>query len=265
MDLYSFFTTIFDQQIKTIVGLLTGAATTWLITTLASYLRFRRFRSVFGHAVKNADDIILSLPQWTLQENIKREPRYQRTSHSGQMYSLYGPSRMLAKEDVKGASLLISLIAEIFNKPAVMVSDGDPARFVDKTAIIFGTPLINFHAAEITKMRRGQPLPIEFAAKSKGPDGQRVIYFSNPSTGEEYYTDEDVDYGVILRASQSGDKGNANYFFIVAGLTDAGTQAASYYLHENWKLFRRKPPEFAIILKVPRATPELVAEVVVET
>jgi hypothetical protein len=264
MDWSSFIIDLLYQQIKTIIGLITGAVATWLIASFASYLKFRRFRSVFGGSVRSADDIILSMPQWTLMENSEHAPRYERVSPSGKISHHYGPSNTLAEHDVKGASLLISLVSEYFNKPAVIVSDGDVANFVKKTGLIFGSPLINFHAVEIARMPSGRPLPVEFIEKPAGTQGRKIV-ISNPRTGTEYVTEDNADYGVILRCLQSTKRDTANYFFIVAGLTSAGTWAACNYLHAHWKSLHGKPAEFAVVLKVPLATPELVAEIVVET
>jgi hypothetical protein len=104
----------------------------------------------------------------------------------------------------------------------------------------------------------------KFAQMPTEPGARTIITLTNSRTGEVYIRDDNIDYGVILRVQHSAGSGGANYFFIVTGLSAAATWAASNYLHANWRSLQGKPPEFAIILKVPRATPELISEVLTE-
>jgi len=213
-----------------------------------------QFRSVFGRAVKDAEDFVLSLPQWTLIENADRTPRYERVSPRGEKFKHYGPGRVFAEDDVKGAAALLGLIAGVFGKTAVIVSDREHTSLMNKTAIILGSPTINFEAAEYLKLHKHE-LPIEFVEKAVG--GKNTICLSDKRQNEnkEYAGDENYDYGVIIRVPHLKQKPNANYIFFVAGLTDVGTLAASNYFSANWKSFRGKPPVFAVVLKVSKARP----------
>jgi hypothetical protein len=252
-----------EQQVRTMAAVLGGAATTWLMAMVVSRWRFRRFRSVFGYGVAAAENLALCLPHWTCRSRTRRV-RYVRAYARGEAFTFYGPSRMLAKDDASGASLLVSLIAEVFHKPAVILPTQTRRALWAGRPILFGSPAINFHTAEIIKLRKGKPLPMEFVERANDDGGRRIIAIANPSTGDEYLKDGDVDYGVIIRNLQPDARGGRNYFFIVAGLASAGTWAASTHLHANWKAWGSKPDEFAILLRTPTVSPDLMAEMVAE-
>ena len=223
-------------------------------------LFYRRFKRAFGFVVESGANMAISLPFWTLKTNEREISRFLKKSiWSGEEEEYYGPTETFSADDVKASRELSAVVSEVFPQPTLIVSDRDILQFEDRTVLIIGSPIANFHARNIFQgdfFQMGANRPFVFREKYETTHSPSRTYVVSTNSRKEYYSDKAHDIGVVQRLrNPCCDDG---YLFIVAASHAEGTYGAARYLRNNWKWFAKQHigSTAGVLLRVDRSNPD---------
>lgn len=220
----------------------------------------RKFKYAFGFVVENGDKFAISIPLWTLKENRREVPRFVKiTPWDRNREEYYGPTETFSADDMKSSREISAILAEIFPQPAQIIPDRDALQFREKTVLMIGSPVANFHARGIFQrdfFQMGSNRPFVFKIKDETMNSPSKTYVFSNQSEKKYYSNETYDIAVVQRLKNPSC--NEGFLFIVAGSHAEGTFGASRYLRNNWEFFsRRKIGSTAgVLLKIDRSNPE---------
>ena len=219
----------------------------------------RKFKRAFGFVVESGENIAISMPLWTLKTNEREIPRFLKKSWSGEEEEYYGPTETFSADDVRASREVSTVVSEIFPQPTVIVSDRDPLQFENRTVVIIGSPISNFHARNIFQgdfFHMGANRPFVFREKVETTHSPSRTYVFSTGSRKEYYGEKALDVGVVQRLRNPRCK--EGYLYIVAASHAEGTFGAARYLRSNWKWFAKQKigTTVGVLLGVDRSNPD---------
>ena len=223
-------------------------------------LHHRKFKRAFGFVVESGTNVAISMPFWTLKTNERGIPRFvKKSTWSGEEEEYYGPTETFSADDVKASRELSAVVSEVFPQPTLIVSDRDTLQFEDRTVLIVGSPIANFHARNIFQgdfFRMGANRPFVFREKDETTHSPSRTYVVSTGSRKEYYSDKVHDIGVVQRLRNP--RCDDGYLFIVAASHAEGTFGAARYLRNNWKWFAKQHigSTVGVLLGVDRSNPD---------
>jgi hypothetical protein len=226
---------------------------------------FYRLRKAFGRCADKTDNLVMSMPLWSVKEAPRETMRFQRRSHRGKIEEFYGPTETVAYQDFIGAIEIADLFADYHSRPIRVIQDDERPDWVGKTGILLGSPLANYHAKAIYDYYRQQhfgDLLIEIFGIPENEETEARMAFKDCKTQIEYHASRDIEYAVIMRLNNYfGKKSRKGYIFIVCGIHAEGTLAAATYLRTHWQRFTSRKGPAAALIEMQRARPETYKEV----
>ena len=171
----------------------------------------------------------------------------------------YGPTETFSADDMKASREISAILAEIFPEPAHIVPDRDTLQFGEKTVLMIGSPIANFHARSIFQrdfFQMGSNRPFVFKTKDETMDSPSKTYLFSNQSKNRYYSNEEYDIAVVQRLRNPSC--NEGFLFIVAGSHAKGTFGAARYLRNKWEFFSRQTRSSiaGVLLKIDRNNPE---------
>ena len=94
----------------------------WFVQRVRRRRKFRRFLRVFGFVAENPENIVLILPLWALIETTRDDTRFKKVGFDGKAEEYYGPTRMIAFDDLEASAQVASILAEFYPAPIKYVS-----------------------------------------------------------------------------------------------------------------------------------------------
>lgn len=219
----------------------------------------RKFKRAFGFVVEGGNQFVISLPFWTLIRNERETPRFLKISPSGQEEPYYGPTDTFSADDTKASNEVSYILTSTFPRPPVIFPDREALVFDEKTIIMIGSPIANFHARSIFQsdfFELGKDRPFIFKEKEETTASpSRTFLYSNLSN-KEYYNDSGHDVAVVQRIKNP--KCEDGYLYIIAASHAEGTFGAAKYLRNNWELFAKQDigATAGVLIKVDRSNIE---------
>ncbi|MGY5874837.1 MAG: hypothetical protein RTU30_03745 [Candidatus Thorarchaeota archaeon] len=220
----------------------------WFVQRVRRRRKFRRFLRVFGFVAENPENIVLILPLWALIETTRDDTRFKKVGFDGKAEEYYGPTRMIAFDDLEASAQVASILAEFYPAPIKYSIDNDP-KLKDKTIILLGEPLANTLTQSILEGVK-QPY-FEYVIENEKEDHSMCTAIRDKTTDELFDTTGVWQYSMVLRIpNPESPKG---YVFVVSGALAMGTLAASSYLKEHWEDFAHAQPSAGVLLKTPQS------------
>jgi hypothetical protein len=228
-----------------------------LLSHLKRALRFRKFRTVFGKTVRQADNLFLCLPEWVLKPSPEGSPRFEMTGLGQTTREYVGPSRLYDVLDVKASFELSAWLGGFFNQSIDLIPDRESLVMGHKSGIFLGSALANVHVDCLLKQNT---IPfVELIECSETPESPGCYLIKDSATGTVYDSSGEQGYALIIRLinPQTPD----GYIFLVFGPHDTGTYAAATYLRMHWTEFINAEKTCALLLEIPNKFPEHVTVV----
>ena len=222
----------------------------------------RRFKRAFGFVVDGGSNFAVSIPLWTLKSNDRDVPRFVKVNpwQAGKSEEFFGPSETFSSEDTKASRELAAILAEVFPQPPLILPDSQGVQYENKTVLMIGAPIANFHARGIFQedvLGLGSTRPYIFVEKEESAASPSRVYLYDSQTRNGHHADHVHDAAIVQRVRNPYcDDG---YLFIVAGSHAEGTFGAARYLRKNWESIAKQPigSSVGVLLKVDRNNPEV--------
>ena len=208
-------------------------------------LRMRTFRRIFGKGVRKSEDVVVSVPLWRAIGSERSTPRFVTMDDGGPSQIHHGPDNMYNREDMFTAASVLNVIGNHLEKEIKYSDDTETPEWNKKTAILIGSPNVNFHARSYFR-RHASERPNElfpnFRRIEKSDDASGGLCIYDPKTEKEFRCDKDTDYGLVLRV-ENVLSNNANHFvFLLAGINASSTREAGRLFNDQWsKLGKERP------------------------
>ena len=220
----------------------------FIAMVLNKYFASRQFKHAFGFVVSKKEcRLFFSLPFWTLVVGnkyndirfLKSSPRKNSKSDCEKMY---GPTDTYSADDIMAKEELLA-VTNMFNVPTPKtLNDNESLNFKDKSIIMIGSPVANFHSRRFLKTSddgdvRAQEIPFSFVINENETDVLPKSYVISNNSNRKYgeVRSLNCDYAIVLRIpNPECDEG---YIYFVAAPAAEGTLGAAEYLKENWKKF----------------------------
>lgn len=207
----------------------------WLWGHAKAFWRMRTFRKIFGKGIRNSDDIVVSVPLWRAIEGKRHIPRFE-TAGRG---ALYGPDEMYNRQDMFAAAHVLNVLNTHLDKEVKYSNDWDTPDWDQKTLVLIGSSSANSHARYYLKVHAERrpddvfPCFLEFTGGETNELGALVCIHDRKS-GKEYRSDNDWDYGLVLRLPNVLSKGSDHFVFLVAGIHEWSTREAGRLFNARW-------------------------------
>ena len=221
----------------------------------------RRFKRAFGFVVDGGSNFAVSIPLWRLKSNDRNVPRFVKVNpwQAGNFEEFYGPSETFSSDDTKASRELAAILAEVFPHPPLIVPDSQVVQFENKTVLMIGAPIANFHARSIFQddlFGLGSTRPYIFVEKEETAESPSRVYLYDTQARKSYPGDQGHDMAIVQRVKNPVCE--EGYLFIVAGSHAEGTFGAARYLRRNWESIAKQPigSSVGVLLKVDRNNPE---------
>ena len=220
----------------------------------------RKFKRAFGFVAQSGENIAISMPFWTLKKNNREIPRFLKKSNwSGEEEEYYGPTETFSADDVKASREISAVVSEVFPQPTLIVSDRDRLQLENRTVVIVGSPIANFHARNIFQgdfFNFGANRPFVFKEKIETTKSPSRTYVVSNNSEREFHSEKAHDIAVVQRLQNPSCK--EGYLFIVAASHAEGTFGAASFLRNNWRWFANQKigSTVGVLLGVDRSNPD---------
>jgi hypothetical protein len=217
-------------------------------------LQLHKFRKTFGKHVRNATDIVVSVPLWRARPLPNREPRFLKTGAHHQDEKLYGPDEMFNRQDMLAAAHILDVVGRRFPKEVQYTNDSKNLDWSRSTILTIGSPIANLHAELILKMIKSRDaqtpngqgdsamftdLPVFRDIVENGETGARSFIY-DPASRKEYRSSQGVDYGLVLRLPNIFAAPKRFFIFFIAGIHACSTREAAAMFRKEWENLARR-------------------------
>ena len=220
----------------------------------------RKFKRAFGFVVESGNGFAISVPLWTLKRNEREIPRFIKTNTwNDEKEEYYGPTETFSADDISASNEISAILSEIFPQPALIIPDRDRLQLEDRTILMIGSPISNFHARSIFQedfFQMGANRPFIFKEKIETTGSPSRTYIFSNRSGRKYHSDGAHDIAVVQRLKNPSCENG--YLFIIAACHAEGTIGSAGYLRKNWGQFSKQTvgSTVGVLLKVDRNNPE---------
>lgn len=236
--------TTIDADIKNILFNILGgiivAIFTWLIIKTKGLINNYKFRRLFGHdSIRDFrlvyGKMYLKSPCYDKNSVIIDSPYFK----PGKPY-VYKLSSILSNTEAVSIKYISDCFTRVTNLSPEMTSDEAIIDRFDLSYMAFGG-LNNEKSILILDSPQNEFYKF-------GVTANNIISLNNDV--DVYYPTPTTDYALIIKISPSQCQKRTH--FCVAGIGEAGTRGASYFLGKNWRMILRKTKgkDFGIIIKV---------------
>jgi hypothetical protein len=224
--------------VKNLLGAGAAAALVYLAGRLRHYRRKKIFQRCFGSGVVTAKDVVMTVPLWCSIEGERKVPRFVKKSPGRTEQRHYGPDQMYNRQDMLAAAHVLSVLNSHFEEEVSYSNDGEIAIWDQKTVVLIGSPLVNFHGQDYLdkyKQERPNDLFPYFLDRPERKQTGGDLEICDPRNGETYRSDDKNDYGLVLRLPNVFSKDATRHVFLIAGIHEWSTREAGRLFNAQWR------------------------------
>lgn len=236
-----------DPDTKSILFNIVGGTIVALLTHY--YSRFRTFlkafsfKRIFGRGPINETKLVygkmMLLPCYDENRKIRHNPYSKKGTKS-----IFRVESILADTEAISIKYLSDAFSKNVKESPLMVSDDSILDKIDISYLAFGG-LNNLKSIEVLDSNEN-----EFYKFGYNENGKCDRIVCIPDKQKFFSISEKIDYALIIKIRPK--QFPSRFHFCIAGIGEAGTRGASYFLGNKWNkiLKKTKGKEFGMIIKV---------------